>query len=189
MRRRSIDAPGNPSVAQRIGREMGVAAIDPLAVNECIVRSSGDRVRVAGIPVIEIPVIVHVVKIVEVVEVGVIHVHVIPVAWTTVIPGTERLSPTEREPAIAAAPTEAEANADAKSTAEESDKRRTVVGRCVDRTRAPAPIGAEIVPTTIVIGCKTPRFITDPGPTPWRYVRPVAVAMGAQSGDTLFGTQ
>src|SRR5882757_7226104 len=180
MRRRSIDAPGNPSVAQRIGREMGVAAIDPLAVNECIVRSSGDRIRVAGIPVIEIPVIVHVVKIVKVIEVRVVYVHVIPVARTTVIPRTERLSPTEREPAIATAKTEA--NADAKSTAEESDKRWPIVRWGVDRSRAPAPVGAEVVPAAVVVGSEPPRLIANPRPAPRRNVGPVAVAIGSPIG-------
>src|SRR5258708_7477709 len=75
-------------------------AIDRLAVHEGIVRSGGYRIHVAGIAVIEVPEIVNVVKIVEVVEARVVHVHVIPVTRTAVIPRTERLSPTEREPAI-----------------------------------------------------------------------------------------
>src|SRR5579859_6306168 len=154
VRRRSIDTPSDPRVAQGIGREMRAAAIDPLAIYEGIVRGGGDRVRVAGIPVVEVPEIIHVVKIVEVVELGVVHVHVIPVTRTTLVPRTERLSPTEREPAKTTAPTEAES----KVEAEESNKRRAIIRRRVDRAWAPAPIGTKVVPAAVVIGRKTQWF-------------------------------
>src|ERR1700692_3035718 len=139
------------------------------------------------IPVVEVPVIVHVVKIVEVVEVRVIHVHMIPVSRAAVIPRTERLTPTEREPAIAAAPTESEAYSKAKSSAKESDIGRAIERRSVDRTRAPSPIGAEVVPTSVVVRGKTPWLRANPSPTPGRDVGPVAVAIRSTIGRGVVG--
>src|SRR5260221_13208189 len=108
-------------------------AIDRLAVHEGIVRSGGYRIHVAGIPVVEVPEIVDVVKIVEVVEARVIHVHMIPVTRTAAIPRTERLAPTEREPAVTSAPTESEADSNAESAAEESDECGAIIGRRINR--------------------------------------------------------
>src|SRR5580704_1034163 len=187
VRRRSIDATGDARVAQRTSREVRGVAIDRLAIHKGVVRSGGDRVCVAGVPVIEIPEVVHVVKIVKVVEVRVVHVHVIPVTRTTVIPRTERLSPTKGEPAIAAAPAESETNPNPKSAAKESDKRGTIIRRSINRTRAPTPIGTEIVPAPVVIRRETPRLSANPGPAPGRDIGPVAVAIGSPTRRDVVG--
>src|SRR5246127_1032238 len=126
-----------------------------------------------GIVEIAIAVGVHV----EVANVGVVDVHVVPVATAAVIPGMEGFAPTEREPAEAAAPAKSEAKTNTKTGAKPANEGRAVVRIGVDRTRGPTPVAAKIVPAAIVKGSKAPRSIIDPGPAPRANVGPVAIAV------------
>src|SRR5208337_1835719 len=152
---------------------MRSTAIDGLAIHEGIVGSGGYGALVVGILVIEIAHAVGI-EIIEMVEVRVVDVYVMPVAAAAVIPRMERLTPAERKPTVAAA----KAKTDSKA-AKKTNEGGTIVRPRIDRARAPAPVAAEIVPATIVVRRKTPRFIANPSPAPRGNVAPVAVAVGS----------
>src|SRR5271157_797500 len=154
---------------------MGGTAINALTTHEGIVRSRGDGVHVVGVAVV---VIVAEVVHVDVANVGVVDIHVAPVAAAAMVPGAERFTPTQGEPAISAA----KAKPEAEPAAEKTDVGRTIESPTPDRTGAPTPAPAKPVPAAIVVGSKTPRLVTDPGPAPRADPVPVAVAVRSPVG-------
>src|SRR5277367_3748582 len=159
------------------------AAVDAIAVYESVARSGGDGVFVVGVSVI---------KIVRVDDVGVandriVHIDVMHVAESGVIPRVERLTPTEREPTNAAAETEAEPHADTKAAAEKADEGGTVIGRSPDWSGCPTPTTAPEAPATVVIRSKTPRFVADPTPAPGTDIIPRTVTIGSPTGSHIIG--
>src|SRR4030095_7076079 len=83
----------------------------------------------------------------------------------------------EREPANAAAiAAESQSNSPVR-TADESDKCRAIYRTRIVRTRAPAPAAADVRPTPVVEGGKSPRRIVDPRPSPGTDVVPVTVTV------------
>ena len=168
-----MNAVGDLGTPQGCRSQMLTTAIDALTIHKRVMRSHRDGMRITRVAIIEIAVTVA--ATVEIVEIGVVDVDVVPVAPAAAIPRMVGFTPTEREPAIATAPTEADSKTKA---TQESDKGRAVVRIGVDRAGAPTPVGAKIVPAAVVVRSKTPRFIANPSPSPRGDIRPVAVAVG-----------
>lgn len=134
------------------------------------------------------------VDVVEVVNVGVVkdggvadervmHVNSLDEIATAMEPGKERFAETKREPSD----TKARAETKAESAAEESDERWTINGIAEDRAGAPTPPAAEVIPTTIVEGSKTPGLIANPRPTPGANIVPIPIAVGSPIRANVIG--
>src|SRR5271157_656003 len=177
-RRGSIDAVGHAGATQSRCREMRCATIDGLTIHKGPVRSGCNRVGVVRIAVVEVSVAPPA-DDVGVANERVVDVDVVPVVAASVIPGTVRLTPAEREPRVAPAKTEA---------AEEPDERRAIKGPSINRTRAPTPTPAKPVPAAIVVGSKTPRLVANPGPAPGANPVPIAVAVRRPVGADIVGS-
>src|SRR4029077_54377 len=145
LRRLDPDRVGHSRALESGRREMDAASVDSLAVHEnlAVNRSHGAHImRVHEIDVANIRV-----EDVSVADKRIALVDSLKEFVAAVEPREERLPEAERKPA----------NAEAKASAEETDKGRPINRRAIDRARAPAPAAREIVPAAIVIGSKTPR--------------------------------
>jgi len=123
--------------------------------------------------------IVQVIVVVDIVDVRnarVGDVNVVEVAAARSIPRNERFTESQRTPAKAAAETEAEVHAPARS-AKPRDQRGRIVRTHPNRSWSPSPVAAAIHPTAVVEGSVAPRLSFDPGPSLWLFPNPVAVVI------------
>src|SRR5271165_5072929 len=113
---------------------------------------------------------------VDVANIRIVYVDVVPVASTCVIPGTVTLSPTQREPPHTDADSKPESKSSMES-AKETDERGAVVRTRVNRARAPTPAPTTIDPAAVVKRCKSPRRIINPRPSPRSNPVPISIAV------------
>src|ERR1700719_607527 len=135
--------------------------MDGLAAYKIVSGSDGDGARIAGVSVIKAAAAI--IHKGGVAETRVIKVDVAEIYAARVIPRTEGLTETKREP------TDSATEAESETAAKKSYERRSVDGPSVIRTGAPTPAAADIGPTSIVKRSETPRLITDPRPSPRSY--------------------
>src|SRR5262249_6666363 len=145
--------------------------IDRAPPNEVVARGDGYGVLIASVAVIEIPDPCFVEGI-EVVEMRVVDVDVIPIRRSAVVPRVERFTPAKRDPAEAAA--QAKTNTNAEASAEEADKRRSINGWRPNRAWTPAPIPSIPAPAAVVVRSEAPRRVIHPRPAPRADVAPIA---------------
>lgn len=130
-RRREIRAIRNLRVAQRSLGHMKRAATDRLSAGEGSAGGHGNSARVVGVGVIKIA---HIALGDEAApEEGVANVDSLDKRRSAPEPGMKRFTPAEWEPP------DADANAEAKTTAEETNERRTIHARIANRAGAPTP--------------------------------------------------
>jgi hypothetical protein len=110
---RSIHSICYMRTAQRRFRQMLRTAIDPLAIYERIVRSRRNRACVRCITVI----VVVRRYAVGVANISVMHIHVVPVVRTGVIPRVVSLTPSKREPSMSVAEPETKSDSESKTAA------------------------------------------------------------------------
>src|SRR4030095_13553504 len=154
---------------------MQCAAGDALAIHEVIARCRRTGARVVRVRVVKV--VAAVVDDRRVANVGVVVIHVTVVPAAGAIPRMERFSRAEREPANGAAIAAKPHSNSPVRTADESDKCRAIYRTRIVRTRAPAPAAADVRPTPVVEGGKSPRRIVDPRPSPGTDVVPVTVTV------------
>ena len=87
---RNAGAVSDVGIAQRSFVDRQTIVVNGLSVDETVARGGGDGMGVVSISVVIVVIVDHV----DVANVSVPHVHVVPVARPAVIPRVERLTPT-----------------------------------------------------------------------------------------------
>jgi hypothetical protein len=163
----------NLRAAQRSSRNLCSTAVDCLTVNKPSSRSRRHGrwiVRVCVVPIHAVEV-----DVVHVANICVVNIYVAYVrpARTVAIPRVKYFTETQRKPAHSNTYSEASAETPAK----ESNESRPVNWIVADRSRAPAPPGAKIIPPSVVKRRKSPRRIVHPSPAPRSNVAPISIAV------------
>src|ERR1017187_5306621 len=136
-------------------------------------RNRACHVAVCIVPVVEVVAVIVIGDVVDVRDARIGHVHVTNVVLAdvssvvSVIPGIERFTPSQREPAAAATNTKAETDAPAAS-ANPAHQGGRVVGppsNANHRTGSPAPAASPGNPATVMKWCESQRCIVNPGPS------------------------
>lgn len=154
LRRLDPNGIGHSRAPQRSFGNVAGSAVDGLTICEGVAIRGGYRAHVMRIHVIEVAAVG--VEDVRVANKRIVDVDVPDVSATAVVPWEKRFTKSQREPA----------HSKSEPAAEETDKRRAINCATVIRTGAPSPPSAKIVPTTIVVRSKAPRFVANPSPAP-----------------------
>jgi len=148
------------------------ASTDPLAVYKIILRSDGHRARIVRVGVVKVS---GTVIDGSVAENRIPHIHIAIIGVTGAIPWMERFARSQREPTDCPAKSKPHAPV---TTAEKSDKSRSIHGTGIVGPRAPAPAAANVGPPAVMIRSKSPRLIANPTPAPRTNIIPATVAIG-----------
>ena len=161
---------GHSRASQRSCCEVRGSAVDGLAVHEGIAIRHGHCIHVARMDVIDVASAG--VENATVADERVVDVDPLDELVAAAKPRKERFAKAQREPA----------NSKPETAAKEAHKSWPIDRGVKNRSRAPAPPAAKIVPAAVVERSKAPRRIVNPGPAPRADPVPVAIAVRSPSG-------